>query len=58
MADLNSIPGKGLNAFGGNSPKPTNGQANDSESDDEINDEARVEEGDNQGGRLESESLT
>lgn len=51
MADLNPIPARGLEAFGGNSPKMTDGQVNNSESDDEKNDEAGVE-GENQG-RLE-----
>lgn len=55
MADFNPIPVRGLDTAGGNSPKPTDGQVNHSESDDERNDGAGVEEGENKGGRLEAE---
>lgn len=58
MADLNPIPVRGLEAFGGNSPKLIDGQVNYSESDDEKNDEAGAEDGENQRGRLETELLT
>lgn len=55
MADFNPIPVRGLDTASGNSPKPTDGQVNHGESDDERNDEAGVEEGENKGGRLEAE---
>ena len=58
MADLNPISVRSLEAFGGKSPKLTDGQVNYSESDDEKNDEAGVEEGENHGGRLKTKLLT
>lgn len=58
MADINPIPLGGLDAVGGHSPKPIDSQVNHSESDDERNDEAGVEEGENQGGSLETQLLT
>lgn len=58
MADLSPIPLGGLDAVGGRSPKPTDSQVNHSESDDEWNDEAGVEEGENHGGSLETQLLT